>query len=89
MRYFLLIGFSEQSDPHGQKRNPAEVLEKIRNGIEVGNTRLAVAALAAHIAATTNISLTGDNPPVRGGVDSYSNNRVRHRHPQHTVIIWK
>ena len=81
--------FSDQSDPQGLNRNPSEVLQKIRNGIEVGNTRLAVAALAAHIAATTNISLTGENPPLRENVDSYSNNRIRHRHPPHAVTIFK
>ena len=70
--------------------NPSEVLEKIRGGIEVGNTRLAVAALAAHIAATTNISLTGENQPCRvGNTDSYTNNRIRHRNPHNAVTKHK
>ena len=85
---FLLIPFifSEQSDPQGMRPNPSEVLDKIRGGIEVGNTRLAVAALAAHIAATTGVSLTEENPSYQGGnAETYTNNRIRHRNPQNAV----
>ena len=79
---------SEQSDPQVVRPNPSEVLDKIRGGIEVGNTKLAVAALAAHIAATTNISLTGENQPYQGGnAESYNTNRIRHRNPHNAVIL--
>lgn len=85
--YLFTFNFSEQSNLQGQKRNPADVLDRIRNGIEVGNTKLAVAALAAHIASTANLSLAGENPPVRANMDLHSNNRIRHRHPPHAVTI--
>ena len=68
--------------------NPSEVLERIRGGVEVGNTRLAVAALAAHIAATTNISLTGENQSYRNdNTESYTTNRIRHRNPHNAVTL--
>ena len=92
MKYYtfaeLFSIYSEQSDPQVVRPNPSEVLDKIRGGIEVGNTKLAVAALAAHIAATTNISLTGENQPYQGGnAESYNTNRIRHRNPYNAVIL--
>ena len=92
MKYYtfaeLFSIYSEQSDPQVVRPNPSEVLDKIRGGIEVGNTKLAVAALAAHIAATTNISLTGENQPYQGGnAESYNTNRIRHRNPHNAVIL--
>ena len=89
MQYNSLIVFhipccSEQGYPHGPAK-PHEVLDRIRTGAETGNTRLAVAALAAHIAATTNISLTGENSEYRESAAPYENNRIRHRNPTHAV----
>ena len=75
---------SEQGYPHGPAK-PHEVLDRIRTRAETGNTRLAVAALAAHIAATTNISLTGENSEYRESAAPYENNRIRHRNPTHAV----
>ena len=92
LKYYIFVVLfsihSEQSDPQVVRPNPSEVLDKIRGGIEVGNTKLAVAALAAHIAATTNISLTGENQPYQGGnAESYNTNRIRHRNPHNAVIL--
>jgi hypothetical protein len=81
--YLFAFNFSQQSDHQGQKA--VDVIERIRNGREVGNTKLAVAALAAHIASTASISLTAEKPPIRENVDSYSSNRIRQRHPPHAV----
>ena len=82
------LSCSEQSDPQGIRPNPSEVLERIRGGVEVGNTRLAVAALAAHIAATTNISLTGENQSYRNdNTESCTANRIRHRNPHNAVTL--
>ena len=80
------LSFGEQSDAQGNRTTPSEVLERIRGGAEVGNTRLAVAALAAHIAATTNISLTGENQPYRKeNAELCTPNKIRHRNRHNAV----
>ena len=85
---FLLINFSEHSDPQAPNRSNSNVLKHIENGIEVGNTRLAVATLAAHVAATQNISIAGERLDAQESIEHSSYNRIRHRHPPmpHGVI---